>query len=62
MKLNCEKCLKNDVCALRKHANNAIESFEKNLSTQFAKNNGLEFSITCTHFVEQKILRGETQC
>ena len=59
MKLNCENCLKQDVCSVKKHAENAIQSFEKNLSTQFARNSGIEFSISCTHFVEQKILRGE---
>lgn len=59
MKLNCETCLKQDVCSIKRHAENAIQNFEKNLSTQLARNNGIEFSISCTHFVEQKILRGE---
>ena len=59
MELNCEKCIKQDVCAIKRHAESAIETFEKNFSTQFARNHGIEFSISCTHFVEQKILRGE---
>lgn len=59
MKLNCENCVKRDVCSVKKHAENAIQSFEKNLSTQFARNSGIEFSISCTHFLEQRVLRGE---
>ena len=60
MELNCENCVKKDVCGIKDRAKEALEALTLDKIYQDLVKHNIELNARCPHFVqEQKILRGE---
>ena len=60
MELNCNSCIKKDVCGIKDRAKEALEALTLDKIYQDLVKYNIELNARCPHFVqEQKILRGE---
>ena len=60
MELNCNSCIKKDVCGIKDRAKEALEALTLDKIYQDLVKHNIELNAKCPHFVqEQKILRGE---
>ena len=60
MELNCENCIKKDVCGIKNEAKEALEALTLDKIYQDLVKHNIKLNAKCPHFVqEQKILRGE---
>lgn len=61
--LNCNECLKKDVCGKLLEISRIVENLKVNHDFQELKNNKIKVEMTCENFmngcVTPKILRGE---
>lgn len=51
MKLNCENCIKSDVCEKKKRVKDAIEALSLNKNYQELEKQDIKIEISCKHFL-----------
>ena len=62
--LNCDECVKKDVCGKINNVNNRIDNLKVNYDIQELINSGIEINMRCKNFlnsneIHTKIIRGE---
>lgn len=62
--LNCDNCVKKDVCGKIHNVSNRIDNLKVNCDFQELINSGIEISMICKNFLESgevytRIIRGE---
>lgn len=59
--INCENCLKNDVCGKRENSNVMAKDLELNPLVQALRSSGFKFDLECVNYTQvqaAKILGG----